>query len=263
LYALLKLQIVERAAGFHKVPRIICLQDQWLQLGFIWLFLFVIGKVIDRLKYMNEYLKKMFGTALPLSSQKQLPAVLNEWYCTERVRDHDLDDVGQVVEAERPLRFYFEIKNQRTKQCLWVGEDFILKFGIQLIENGQLPTPSRTSSTSRTRKKLAALKNRIRFNACLGTLRGLKARESNDILKAALDYYEKNDYLSPKYAFVVFWQLTSKSIDHCPSFFKISLKKAKYKKDLALMPTESVHLIWPALSSRQRQVAERYGHCAP
>ncbi len=86
---------------------------------------------------------------------------------------------------------------------------------------------------------------------------------SSCILKFQLRVFDKNKYLTPKFAFVVFWRLTSNRIDHTPSFFKVNLRKNKYKKDLASMETSRVHMIWPALTSSQRQLAIEYGHTEP
>jgi hypothetical protein len=69
--------------------------------------------------------------------------------------------------------------------------------------------------------------------------------------------------LTPKFAFVVFWRLKENKIDHHPSFFKISLRRDKYKRDLAQMPLKRVHMIWPALTSSQRKIAIKSGHTAP
>ena len=103
----------------------------------------------------------------------------------------------------------------------------------------------------------------MRLNSCINALRKLTLYEDSDILSSALDFYLKNEYLTPKYSFVVFWRLSTNKIDYSPSFFKISLKKDKYKNDLAGMPIERVHLIWPELSSNQRKLASSYEDTAP
>ena len=96
----------------------------------------------------------------------------------------------------------------------------------------------------------------------MNSLRQLVEKENNDILRNALNFYQKNKYLTPKFAFVIFWRLKSRRIAHSPSFFKISLKKDKYKKDLREMDISRVHLIWPALISSQRKLATSMGHSA-
>jgi hypothetical protein len=97
----------------------------------------------------------------------------------------------------------------------------------------------------------------------LKALSSLAKAEQNEILSNALRFYEKNKYLTPKFAFVVLWKLQQHQLDHSPSFFKIGLKKEKYRSDLRTMPTDRVHVIWPALSSTQRKMAEAMGHSPP
>jgi len=118
-------------------------------------------------------------------------------------------------------------------------------------------------SPSDAKKKLKRLENQMRQDSCLRALESLSKYENNEILRNALTYYKKNKYLTPRYAFVVFWKLGEGKIDHKPSFFKISLRRDKYKEDLENMQTDRVHLIWPALTSSQRKLAESYGHNPP
>tara|TARA_R110000868_G_scaffold293779_2_gene554253 strand:- start:161 stop:448 length:288 start_codon:yes stop_codon:yes gene_type:complete len=94
-------------------------------------------------------------------------------------------------------------------------------------------------------------------------LNELVAFESNDILKNALSFYQQNGYLTPRYAFVVFWRLSVHQIDHNPSFFKISLKNKRYQDQLSEMPESRVQQFWAALTPSQRRIAERYGHSKP
>ena len=93
----------------------------------------------------------------------------------------------------------------------------------------------------------------MRFTSCMNALRQLAQKENHNILDNALDFYQKNKYLTPKLSFVIFWRLKSHGIDHSPSFFKVSLKRDKYKNDLREMEPHRVHLIWPALTSSQRK----------
>ncbi|MDN4592140.1 hypothetical protein DBA29_27035 [Xenophilus aerolatus] len=99
--------------------------------------------------------------------------------------------------------------------------------------------------------------------ACIKALEKLATSESNDILANALAYYRKNKFLTPKYAFVVLWRLGRHRIDHSPSFFKVNLSKQKFKDDLRAMELSKVHVLWPALTSSQRESATQMGHTAP
>jgi hypothetical protein len=186
-----------------------------------------------------------------------LPEAFKEWYFTENVEDHEIANEDCELCDQEQLRYHFEIKNRHTDHNLWVGSSCILKFQVQVFESGKL-LDAKSSA-----KKLEEIKRKMRLESCINTLKKLAASERNEILSSALDFYLKDDYLTPKFAFVVFWRLASHKIDHSPSFFKISLKKDKYKSDLADMPKDRVHLIWPALSSSQRKLAISYGHAPP
>lgn len=206
---------------------------------------------------MSTYPQRIADNILPLSLAGSLPEAFKEWYFTENVEDHEIATEDCELCDQEQLRYHFEIKNRHTDHRLWVGSSCILKFQVQVFESGVL------LDAKSSEKKLNKIKQKMRLDSCIKALRALAASENNDILSNALDFYLKNKYLTPKFAFVVFWRLSSNKIDHSPSFFKVSLKKDKYKRDLASMPTDRIQMIWPALSSSQRKVAIGYGHSAP
>jgi len=206
---------------------------------------------------MSTYPQRVADNILPLSVAESLHDAFKEWCFTERTKDHEQAIEDCELCNQEQLRYHFEIENRHTKHRLWVGSSCILKFKVAVFEGGIL------LDEKRTEKKLNALMNKMRLDSCVNALRNLSLSESNDILKNALDYYLKKKYLTPKFAFVVFWRLKTNNIDHHPSFFKISLKRDSFKRDLAQMPLSRVHMIWPALTSSQRQIAIRSGHKAP
>ncbi len=206
---------------------------------------------------MSTYPQRVANNILPLSIAGSLPEVFKEWFFTEKTKDHEQAIEDCELCDQEQLRYHFEIENRDTKKRLWIGSSCILKFKVAVFENGRL------LDEKRTEKKLNALMKKMRLESCIKALEKLSASESNDILKNALDYYSKNKYLTPKFAFVVFWRLKVNKIDHHPTFFKVSLKRDSFKQDLAQMPTDRVHMIWPALSSSQRKIAIKFGHEAP
>jgi hypothetical protein len=206
---------------------------------------------------MSTYPQRVAENILPLSIAGALPEAFREWYFTERTEDHEQANENCELCNQEKLRYHFEIKNRNTKGHLWVGSSCILRFKVAVFENGQL------LDEKETEKKLNTLINKMRLESCIKALENVSEKENNKILKNALAYYLKNKYLTPKFAFVVFWRLKANKIDHHPSFFKVSLRRDSYKNDLEIMPLERVHLIWPALSSSQRKIAIKYGHCAP
>lgn len=206
---------------------------------------------------MNIYTQRVADNILPLSVAGTLPDAFHEWYFTENIEDHVIAEEDCELCDHEQLRYHFEIMNRHTHHRLWVGSSCILKFKVQVFNNGIL------LNHDESEKKLEDLKKKMRLDSCIKALKNLAASENNEILSSALDFYIKNKYLTPKFAFVVFWRLNTNKIDHSPSFFKVSLKKDKYKKDFASMPLERVHMIWPALSSPQKKLAISYGHIPP
>ncbi len=206
---------------------------------------------------MITYPQRVADNILPLSLAGTLPDAFKEWFFTDNIQDHETAEENCQLCDQEQLRYHFEIKNRITEKILWVGSSCILKFQVQVFERGTLLDAKAAT------KKLDELKKKMRLESCINALKKLAASENNNILSNALDFYTKNKYLTPKFAFVVFWRLSSNKIDHSPSFFKVGLNKDKYKKDLAEMPLDRVHMIWPSLSSSQRKLAISYGHTAP
>jgi len=207
---------------------------------------------------MSTYPQRVADNIIPLSISGTLPEAFKEWYFTDNIEDHEIANEDCKLCNKEQLRYHFEIKNRNTNHHLWVGSSCILKFQVQVFDNGNL------LDAQGSKKKLNELKQKMRLDSCINSLKKLAASENDsNILSNALKFYLKNKCLTPKFSFVVFWRLSSNKIDHCPSFFKVSLKKEQYKSDFAKMPLDRVHLIWPALSSSQRKLAISYGHVAP
>jgi len=206
---------------------------------------------------VRSYPQRVRDNILPLSVGSTLPEAFEEWSFTERTEDHEEPiETCQLCEQE-DLRYHFEIRNALTRKTLWVGSQCILKFGLSVFEGEQRLSPAGA------KKKLDRLMQKMRLESCIKALEKLSVVENNNILRNALAYYQKNKYLTPKFAFVVMWRLQKNKIDHSPSFFKVNLQKAKYKQDLRAMPLSQVHVIWKALTSAQRRIAIGMGHLPP
>ena len=207
---------------------------------------------------MSTYPKRVADNILPLSMAGDLPAAFKEWHFTDKVKDHLKPNEDCELCDNEKLRYHFEIENEITRNRLWIGSSCILKFQVQVFDN-----KGNVLNAKDTEKKLNKLKDKMCYDACINALKNLAIAEPNEILSNALNYYLKNKYLTPKYAFVVFWRLIKNDIDHSPSFFKVALNKNKYKEHLEEMDTFKVHTFWKALSSSQKKIAERLGHTAP
>lgn len=205
----------------------------------------------------DNYLAKVSENILPLSVSGKLTDAFKEWVFTEKTIDHILPVEDCELCEHKQLRYHFEIENSYTGHTLMVGSECISKFNVQVFENGYL------LDEVGVKKKLGSLIRKMRFESCIKALSKLAETEDNKILSNALAYYKENKYLTPKQAFVVLWRLGRTEIDYSPSFFKITLKRRRYKEDLRSMEKSRVHIIWPALTSSQRKIAENYGHNAP
>lgn len=206
---------------------------------------------------MATYPQRVRENILPLSVAGTLPEAFEEWSFTENTVDHEEPTAECGLCDQEELRYHFEIENAFTQNKLWVGSQCILKFGVSVFEEG------RRLSQAQARKKLDRLVQQMRLDSCTRALERLSHAESSDILANALAYYRKNKYLTPKFAFVVLWRLRQNGIDHSPSFFKVNLRRAKFQADLRSMETSRVHVLWPALTSSQREMAIAFGHHPP
>lgn len=206
---------------------------------------------------MQYYSQRVKDSILPLSVGDTLPKAFEEWSVTEHVIDHETPQETCELCGQESLRYHFEIRNSLNRNVFWIGSQCILKFGLSVFDNGRILSPKDAQ------KKINRIMDQMRQDACIRALEKVAEAEDNDILANALNYFKKNKYLSPKQAFVVLWRLKKNRIDHSPSFFKIDLKHDKFKTQLRQMESSRVHVLWPALSSSQRDMAVRYGHTAP
>ena len=206
---------------------------------------------------MEGYSQRVRDSILPLSVGDTLPKAFEEWSFTHNMVDHE--DAVKTCElcGQEHLRYHFEIKNALTKHCLWIGSHCILRFGLSIFEDG------RKLTKDEVKKKLTRLTEQMQQAYCIKALRAATEKDNNEYLKHALDYYEKNKFLTPKLAHIVLKGLRTNGIDHNPSFFKVRLKRDQHKHDLRTMALGHVHILWPALTSAQRNMAMKMGHTAP
>jgi hypothetical protein len=175
---------------------------------------------------VSRYTQRVCDSILPLSVGDTLPKAFDEWYFTEDIIDHEQPVETCQLCGQEGLRYQFKIQNKLTHRALWVGSECILKFEVAVFEEDRRLTAAEAS------RKLKKLTEKMRLEPCLRALQKLAAAENNDVLRGALEYYQRNKKLTPKFAFVVFWRLRANRIDHNPSFFNITLKKQKFMKDL-------------------------------
>ncbi|WP_339142391.1 hypothetical protein [Pseudoalteromonas galatheae] len=143
---------------------------------------------------MSTYSQRVADNILPFSVSCTLPEAFKEWYFTDNIEDHVIANEECELCNQEQLRYHFEIKNRHTNHHLWVGSSCILRFKVQVFENGTLLNVEDAS------KKLDKLKKKMRQDSCVNSLKKLASQESNSILANALEFYLKNKYLTPRQA---------------------------------------------------------------
>lgn len=206
---------------------------------------------------MKSWSKTVSENILPLSISNTLPDAFQEWYFNENTIDYEEPIEKCNLCDHEEVRYHFEIENKHNHNTLLVGSQCILRFKLKVYDDGKL------LDENGSKRKLNKLIEQMRIKACIKSLEKVAEKEQSDILNNALEYYKKNKCLTPKFAFVVFWRLNANKIDFQDSFFKITLSNQKLKEDLRNMEHNRVLLIWKALSSLQRKIAENMGHKKP
>ena len=206
----------------------------------------------------SNHINTLMNTIVPLSLHSTVVDSIPEWFFTGKIVDSCVPTRTCELCLNNHLRYQYQIKNRFTGHRLMVGSSCILQFGVPVYSScGVL------LNTQDAKSRLNELLYLSRQKICLSRLKELAITEDNRILANALEYYSNKGFLSPKFAFVVFWRLKVHNIDYSPSFFKIILKTSRFKDDLRSMTANKVHVIWPALSPSQKQIATSYGHTAP
>jgi hypothetical protein len=203
------------------------------------------------------YTQRVRDSILPLSVADTLPKAFEEWRFTGHTQDHEEPIETCKLCGQEGLRYHFEIQNDFTGNSLDVGSHCILQFNVAVYEGGQRLSPKDA------KRRLNKLMQKMRLDACIKALQRLARSENSQILSGALDYYLTNKKLTPRQAFVVFWRLRANRIDHDPTFFNITLRRQRFKDDLAAMETDKVRFFWKALTPSQRRHAIAMGHSAP
>lgn len=144
-----------------------------------------------------------------------------------------------------------------TGAQLWVGSHCILQFDLSVFEEGQRLSPKDA------KKKLDRLTTKMRLESTIRSLEQLAEKEKDQRLTGALAHLRINKNLTPRYTAMVLWRLNERGIDHCPSFFKVSLRREDHKQALRSMKPRMLAFLWPALTTTQRRLTVSLGQKAP
>jgi len=199
----------------------------------------------------NQHMATVEKNILELSVARTLSQALSEWFFTDDIIDHQKPEVSCELCEQEELRYHYQIKNKSNDNSLWVGSRCIEKFIPVFNKEGLRLTEKET------RIKLKQLLKEKRRSLCLDALTDLAQKKSHKMFSDALNYFKKNKFLTPKFAAIVFLELTKNNIDYDPSFFKIYLKKKVFQKHLADMKPKDFKSIEPALTSPQKKLASK------
>jgi hypothetical protein len=203
------------------------------------------------------YSARVRQNILPRSVGDTLPEAFEEWSFIDHTIDHETpDETCQLCDKEG-LRYHFEIQNVLTGESLMVGSHCILQFGLSVFDEG------RRLNSNEAKKKLDRLTTKMRLDSTIRSLERLADKENDSRLSGALAYLKVNKKLTPKYAAMVLWRLQERHIDHCPSFFKVSLRRDDHKEALRSMKPRMLAYLWPSLTSPQRKLAQSLGRVPP
>lgn len=197
-----------------------------------------------------NYSERVRRNILPLSVCDTLPQAFEEWSLTDQTIDHGRPDEKCRLCDKDGVRYHFLVRNELTGESLMVGSHCILQFGLSVFDHGRRLNPKEA------KKKLDRLTSKMRLDSTISSLERLAEKENDRRLSGALSYMKINKRLTPKYAAMVLWRLQKEHIDHCPSFFKVTLRRDDHKEALRTMKHCSLGYLWPALTSSQRKLAE-------
>lgn len=160
-----------------------------------------------------NYTNTLMNTIVPLSLHSSISEFIPEWFFTGKIVDSAIRTKTCELCLNDHLRYQYQIKNRFTGHHLMVGTSCIHQFGVPLYRFcGKL------LNKQDAKTRLNELLNISRQDNCLLRLKKLAKTEDNQISANALEYYSNKGFLSPKFAFVVFWRLKVHNIDHSPSF---------------------------------------------
>ena len=168
-----------------------------------------------------------------------------------------LDLLESCELCEHPeLRYQFEIVNKLNSSTLLVGSECIKKFdGIAVIDSTGKKMDkgsARKKVNSDKRRLISDTKTQHMMNSLI---RLSKADELFEIESFIQDFKERGAF-TPNQLTTLFWRLKKYNIVYVDRYFKVSLRKAKYKDQLVDMENWKLKTIYNSLSPSQRDFLE-------
>lgn len=196
---------------------------------------------------------------LPLSQERSdLARALKEWRYTGNF--NDLEEPAADCElCDHPdIRYQFEIQNLHTAKRLLIGSECIHRFGIAATDE-----EGRTLDAAGTRKKVEKDRRKLieeaRKRRLVKALVALAHVDSEFDIASFIDYLQTRDAFTPKQLTTLQWRLSKHRIPHDLRDFKLTIRRAREKDQLAALADWQLARILPALSESQREFLVRAG----
>lgn len=206
-----------------------------------------------------SYIARVAKNILPLSIAQSLPAAFAEWESDNTLVDRGWRcGVCELCEQE-DLRWHFGIQNRQTVNRLQIGSKCILRFSITVRdEHGRRIAPERAEA------HLNGMVRRMQREDCQRALRAVaETNPGNAALNGAVERFEDKGSLTPRQAVFAFVCLAAHGIEHRPDYFTVDMRRGKYRRDLVTMNAAEIALLWPALTTAQRERANGWGIVGP
>lgn len=205
---------------------------------------------------IKTYPTRVKANLLPLSKSPLIHIAIGEWVYGDVVHDSGgRSECCELCDQER-LRYQYLIRNTENGNKMLVGSSCILKFGVAVISNGRTLYGHEAKNVLDVH--LVNKRKEISLQA-LDTLITLP-QVNRKLVQGVREFIEHGRALSPKQLSYVAWQLGKAGLNHDLGYFKMDLKRKKYKEDFAGLQDWQLKQIWPALIPSQRKIAEANGY---
>jgi len=198
----------------------------------------------------NPWLEKSTKNLLALSNASNFTAAQSEWKFTGDVVDHEFpSEICELCEHEE-LRYHYEIKNEETEKCLYVGSSCILRF--QEIHIYDADGNKIIEEYERKKELDKALKEKL-TNTMLEPLRKLWREQEwcRNHTKSSVDHFKEYGAFLPKQLATLFSRLKDNNINYKPEMFPVYLRSNHSKEQLRFMQKRELDLIKESLTKHQ------------
>jgi hypothetical protein len=204
-----------------------------------------------------SWAQRAASNLLPLSEERSSLAVaLKEWAYTGDAYDLGEPEATCQLCDHPDIRYQFLIQNRLTASELLVGSECINRFQIPVVDASGRLLDERTSRSKvqrdRTRLIVDAKKRRV-----VNALVTLLTRDEAFDIKSFIDYLQDRGAFTPNQLAFLFWRLDKHGVPYTAADFKVTIRREREKRQLAVMEAWKLAKVLPALSLPQRRYVAR------